>query len=282
MSDEPRSSRLIAHEQDLALAHRCLGGEVAAWEEFVERLNRPVHTLAVRFLWSVQDADDVTQEVLLKVFTRLAQYRGEAALTTWVYRIAARHLSDLARRPSEDLTFAVGREHLLAGLVEPAWSGPEEAMLAEEVKIGCTTSMLTCLSRPLRLSYVLGVVLDLPGPEAAWVLDVDPATHRKRLQLARGQVRDFLDGICGLYRADNPCRCRRQVTYDVRIGRIDPGAPSFSTAVAPGQVRVAVREMDVLLDDLAIMRSNPDTQPGPAVLEHLRALIRRPGPATFR
>ncbi len=158
------------HVDDLALVARCLDARFEAWEELIRRLQRPVYTLVVRFVWSVHDAEDVTQEVLLKVVTVLHSYRGEAALTTWAYRIASRHLIDLARRPSEALTFDEGREHLLVGLAEPEWAGPEATALAGEVKIGCSTA-----------------VLDLPGPDAAWVLDVDPTVHRKRP--VRGQAR---------------------------------------------------------------------------------------------
>jgi DNA-directed RNA polymerase specialized sigma24 family protein len=258
---------------DLDLARRCLEGRIDAWEELVTRLERPVHTLAARFVWSLDDAQDVSQEVLLKVFTALHSYRGEAALTTWAYRIAARHLMDLSRRPVEALTFGEGREHLLAGLREPEWLGPEAAALAEEVKIGCSTSMLLCLSRPLRLSYLLGAVLDLPGPDAAWVLDVDPEVHRKRLSLARGEVREFMAAICGLYDPANPCRCHRQIAYDVRIGRLDADRPAFLSAGTARRARVLVSQLDSLHDDLAIMRSNPDLDPKRSVLLRLRELV---------
>lgn len=261
------------HGDDLALAGRCIDGHFDAWEDLIRRLQGPVHTLVVRFVWSVHDADDVTQEVLLKIVTALHSYRGDAELTTWAYRITSRHLIDLSRRPAEALTFDQGREHLLAGLAEPERTGPEAAALAEEVKIGCSTSMLLCLSRPLRLSYILGAVLDLPGPDAAWVLDVDPTVHRKRLSLAREKVRDFMAGICGLYDPANPCRCAKQISYDVRIGRIDPARPEFSSRAVRGQARRLVADLDALGDDLAIMRSNPDLEPSTSVLVRLRQLV---------
>ena len=249
------------HSDDLALAARCLAGEVSSWDTLVARLRSPVYSLAIRLLYSPEDAEDVTQEVLLKVVTALHSYRGEATLTTWAYRIASRHLVDIARRPAEALTFDEGREHLLDGLREPAWTGPDAALLATEVKIACSTSMLVCLSRPLRLSYIVGAVLDLAGPEAAWILDVDPATHRKRLSLARAKIRDFLAGVCGLYDPANPCRCARQITYDVRIGRIDAHRPGFVGRAAHRESLVLVDQIHALEDDLAIMRSNPDLDP---------------------
>lgn len=261
------------HADDLALAARCQQGLFEAWEELIDRLKRPLHTLVVRFVWSVHDAEDVTQEVLLKVVTALHSYRGDAALTTWAYRIASRHLIDLRRRPAEDLTFDRGREHLLEGLKAPEWSGPERAALAQEVKIGCSTSMLMCLSRPLRLSYLLGAVLDLPGPEASWVLEVDPTVHRKRLSLAREKVRGFMAGICGLYDPKNPCRCARQISEHVRIGRIDPAHPDFASRAVRGQALRLVGDLDALADDLAIMRSNPEFEPSGSRLVRLRQLL---------
>lgn len=258
---------------DLVLAQRCLAGSIEAWEELVRRVERPVHTLIARFVWSLDDAQDVTQEVLLKVFSGLHSYRGEAALSTWTYRIASRHLMDLARRPVEQLTFEQGQEHLLAGLAAPEWAGPDAALLADEVKIGCSTSMLVCLPRPLRLSYLLGAVLDLPGPQAAWVLDIDPVLHRKRLSLARTRVRTFMAGICGIYDPTNPCRCARQISYDVEIGRIDPRRPAFLAAASQAEARTLAADIDALHDDLAVMRSNPSLEPASSVIVRLRTLL---------
>jgi DNA-directed RNA polymerase specialized sigma24 family protein len=74
----------------------------------------------------------------------------------------------------------------------------EDAVLLEEVKIGCTLGMLTCLDRPHRLAYILGEILEIDGPAAAEILGISPAAFRKRLSRARTSVVEFTRKKCGL------------------------------------------------------------------------------------
>ena len=67
----------------------------------------------------------------------------------------------------------------------------ERSLLVEEVKIRCTLGMLQCLDRPHRLAYLLGEILDMPGPEAAEALKISPYAFRKRLQHARTAIVSF-------------------------------------------------------------------------------------------
>lgn len=110
---------------------------------------------------------------------------------------------------------------------------------------------------------------DLPGPEAAWVLDIDPVLHRKRLSLRRTRVRTFMAGICGIYDPTNPCRCARQISYDVEIGRISPSRPAFLSAASQAEARTLAADIDALHDDLAVMRTNPSLEPASSVIVRL-------------
>ena len=60
----------------------------------------------------------------------------------------------------------------------PPYQGADERILEEEVKISCTTSMLVCLSRPLRLAYLIGEILEFDGNEGSYILEIDAATFR--------------------------------------------------------------------------------------------------------
>jgi RNA polymerase sigma factor (sigma-70 family) len=74
-----------------ALVRQAVEGDAGAIETLVRRVQDDVHGLAVRMLWCPDDAADATQEILMKVVTRLASFRGESAFRTWVYRIAVNH-----------------------------------------------------------------------------------------------------------------------------------------------------------------------------------------------
>ena len=100
-----------------------------------------------------------------------------ARLKTWVYRIAVNYVLDVKKSPVEHLHLNFQRfgDDLAEGLSADGPADAERSLLIEEVKIGCTLGMLQCLDRPHRLAYVLGEILDLPGPECADALGIAPA-----------------------------------------------------------------------------------------------------------
>jgi len=95
------------------LVDAAVAGDRQALEELLRLVAGDVRRLAQRMLWHPQDAEDATQEILVKVATRLSSFRGSARVTTWVHRIAVNHLLTTRRRRAEDpsLTFAAfGRD----------------------------------------------------------------------------------------------------------------------------------------------------------------------------
>jgi RNA polymerase sigma factor (sigma-70 family) len=212
------------------LARQAVGGDRDALDRLVRHLQADVYGLALRMLWNREDAEDATQEILVRVVTRLAQFDSRSKLRTWVYRIAVNYILDVKKSPVErmKLNFQVFAEDLADG---PSSDGPTEAersLLIEEVKIGCTLGMLQCLDRPHRLAYVLGEILELPGPEAAEALDITPELFRKRLQHARAAIEAFTRVHCGLVSASAACACHRRVPAALRLGRIRPNALDFA------------------------------------------------------
>jgi len=150
------------------VVERAREGDAAALDELVRSVQDDVYGLAIRMLWDPDDAQDATQEILVKVVTRLDRFRGDSALRTWVYRVAVNHLLTTRRRRVEQRgwTFEAFAEDLAAGLDMGAAdaSSPAEELLAEEVKVGCTLGMLQCLDRPQRVAYILGEAVPLPSP----------------------------------------------------------------------------------------------------------------------
>jgi RNA polymerase sigma factor (sigma-70 family) len=250
------------------LVARARAGDRDALEELVAAVRDDVYNLALRMLWHPADAEDATQEILVKVVTGLASFRGEAALRTWVHRIAANHLLTTRKRRAEQavLSFDEFAENLADGLAAPV----DDALLEEEVKVGCTHAMLLCLDREHRLSYVLGEVFELGSQDAAWVAGTTPAAHRQRLARARRRIRSFMEGNCGLVDAGNACRCARRVTTAVANGRVDPEHLLFAGRAG---VRRQVAAMDSLHAAAAILRAHPRyAAPGSAAREVARIL----------
>src|SRR5215468_10595390 len=195
-----------------ALAARAADGDRVSAEALLRSIQDGIYKLALRMLGHPSDAEDATQEILLVVLTHLGSFRGEGAFRTWVWRIAARHLSRVKRGRRENLSFELLSERLDTGLrssAEPV--DPESEVLAWEIRLRCTQAMLLSLDREHRAAYVLGDIFELSGEQAAEILEIEPAAFRKRLSRARKRLYEFLRGWCGLYDPANPCRCSKQV-----------------------------------------------------------------------
>ena len=111
---------------------RAVDGDKAALEEVIRLLQDPLYRLALRMVWRPADAEDATQEILIRVVTRLASWRGEAKLRTWAYRIGVNYLLNLRRQTPQEaqqVSLDEFRASLADGLADADYRGPEAAML---------------------------------------------------------------------------------------------------------------------------------------------------------
>jgi RNA polymerase sigma factor (sigma-70 family) len=238
-----------------AAVERARGGDADAVETVVRALQHDIFRLALRMTANVEDAEDVTQEVLIKIITRLDSFRGESSIRTWAYRIAVRHMLDRRRSRVEaaELDFARFGADLLDGLSATPEPDP---VLIEEVKRGCTLAMLCCLDRDQRLAFVLSEVFDLSHSEAADLCSVDAATFRQRLSRARRSLEAFTRSYCGLVNAGAPCKCDRRVRRAEELGRVHRTNPGLARWPVE-DVDSAVRDMESLHDAARLHRAHP-------------------------
>lgn len=199
-------------------------GDAAALEQLVVSVRDRVYRLSLRMTSCPADAEDATQEILIRVITRLSSYRGEAAFTTWVHRIAVNCLLDRSKSTAErlELTFDSFAADLLDGLAASPSTAPDAGILERELQLACTHAMLTCLDREHRIAYILGEIFEVDSDDGGYICEIPAATYRKRLSRARRRVRSFLTDHCGLVNPTAACRCSRRVDVAVRVGRIDP------------------------------------------------------------
>jgi RNA polymerase sigma factor (sigma-70 family) len=244
---------------------RATAGDRQALEAVVRGVQDSVYGLALRMLWHPEDAKDATQEILIKAITHLDSFRGDSAFSTWIYRIAANHLSNVKKSRLERQRYTFERfgaeleqdqdEAFAAN--EPSF---EEQVLIEELKVGCTLAMLTCLDRPHRLAYILGEILELPHDEGAAVLEIGEAAFRKRLSRARSEIVEFTRRRCGLVDPANRCQCRKHVPSAIASGLINPGHEQFadrSTLAARQSVGIEVIRLEEMRRLAAVYRSHP-------------------------
>ncbi len=186
---------------DPQLVARCLGGEDSAWEELLRSHNRKIYNLCYRFTGRPSEAEDLTQEVFIKVFQTLTTYDAtQGAFSTWLNRVARNHLVDHYRRTHKDR---------LTSSLEDETGGLEDKPSADEQPIARVESRerreivqvaLSRLSPDMREAVVLRDFQDLDYDEIAEVLGVPEGTvksriNRGRLELAR--VIKRMEGVKG-------------------------------------------------------------------------------------
>jgi RNA polymerase sigma factor (sigma-70 family) len=244
MKDEAKGQELIVPED---LARRALAGDRGALEDLIRAIQGDIYGLALRMLCNREDAEDATQEILVRITTRLSQFDFRSKLKTWAFRVAVNYVLDVKKSAVERLNLSFDRfaEDLVGGLGPEAPAETEKSLLIEEVKVGCTLAMLQCLDRPHRLAYVLGEILELPGPEAAEALDVSPDLFRKRLQHARSAVLTFTRSYCGLASDTAACRCNLQMPGALRAGKVRLNSCDYAaTPSSFQQSRAMIRQVD--------------------------------------
>ena len=267
----------LEHEVD-----RAKSGDRAALESVVRAIQKDIHNLAMRFLWHPQDAEDATQEILIRVLTGLGGFRGESGFRTWVYRVACNALltQRKQRMEQQSLSFEQFGEDLAHGLSDTCLSTKDdviERLLLEEVKIGCTLAMLQCLDRDHRLAYILGEIMELDHIQAAGALETTPAAFRKRLSRARASILSFMTAHCGLINPTNACRCHRRVSTAVAFGRMDPSHLLFATSQQQArrfpEVLVEIRQLEESRRAAALYQSHPEARTSGVFVAWLKKLL---------
>jgi RNA polymerase sigma factor (sigma-70 family) len=266
-----------SNETDLVdLVERSRRGDRLALEALVRAIADRVYNLAIRMLSDPADAADASQEILIRVVTNLGAFRGEAAFSTWVYRVAANHLLTMRQRRFEQMnvTFAMVDEHLDRCLTmfdrDPAGYETRDPVLIEEAKIQCTEAMLLALDREERITYVLGEILELPSEQGAAILDIRPQAFRKRLSRARSRVEGFMAAKCGLTNPGNPCRCHKQVAPAVELGVLDADRLRFAT-----HARRTARTIERLATAAEVFRSHPEYQAPDTFVDAMKRALDR-------
>jgi RNA polymerase sigma factor (sigma-70 family) len=239
------------------LARQALDGDRQALDILVRALQDDIYRLALRMLWNREDAEDATQEILVRIVTRLSQFGFRSR--TWAYRLSVNYILDLKKSPIErlELTFQRFAENLTEGIEPASVVETERSVLIDEVKVGCSLAMLQCLDRSNRIAFVLGDIMELSGPEAAEILKIEPALFRKRLQLAREAAHSFVRSHCGLVSDAAACRCHLRVASAAVATSTETQPLTFaSRATSFQEARALVRQVEDARSTLALYRTS--------------------------
>jgi RNA polymerase sigma factor (sigma-70 family) len=271
---------------DSALVEQAKDGNRDALEKLILRHQAWIYNIAVRMVFNPHDAEEVTQEVLIKAVTRLSTFQGDSMFRTWLYRIATNHVLNMQRRGVEThtTTFADYRAALDRtpdlDLPDPKSVPVDVPLLVEEAKITCTTGMLLCLDRQQRLIFTLGEILGVSDSVGSEILEMTADNFRQCLARARRDLYQFMNNKCGLVNTSNACRCPKKTKGFINDGHIDPHRLLFVPLHVQRIKEAAattVREIEDVVDRqyAAIYREHPFLQPSDQV-QWLRNMLDRP------
>ena len=263
------------------LVERARSGDRRALDELVARVQDSVYAVAFRILGNIADAEDATQEALVRIVTHLSSWRGESRFLTWVYRVAVNNvINEREKRRRHPLaTFDELAQNLDAGLSAGQQGAPTpnavDLVVIEETRLVCTQGMLLALDREHRVAFVLSELAELTGEECADILSISHDALRKRVSRARTRLADFMRGRCGVFDVGAMCRCRTQATCLVKNGVIDPAHPRLANhPVRGGGLHAPTAELSNLLDVVAMYRSHPDYAAPDKLKDALKELLR--------
>ena len=199
-SRSSRECRLEDAQVAAMLVRRCLAGDAVAWEELVQRHHRRIYNLCYRFAGSADDAQDLTQEVFIKMYRTLKSYDVEkGAFMTWVTTITRNLLVDHFRKSKQDRMTdsldAAPSEHEdampLSDQIQD--QGPAPDARAQSVEVGAAVHQaLQKLSPDLREAVILRDLQDMDYRDIATVLKVPEGTVKSRINRGRAELARLL------------------------------------------------------------------------------------------
>ncbi len=245
------------------LVDKATAGDKKALETLVVGVQDIVFNLSLRMLGTFADAEDATQDILLKMITHLSSFRGDSSFTTWVFSIAANHLKNykkhmFARYPLSFEYYGDDIENGKSQDVPDLTQNVEKGILAEELKMSCTNVMLQCLDTESRCIFILGTMFKIDSRIAGDILGMTPEAYRKRLSRIRKKMADFLGEYCGEY-GSGRCKCIDRVNYAIQSHRINPLQLDYMTATEISMqtmmdVKNAMEDIDDLSQDFSFCK----------------------------
>lgn len=227
MIQNPFKGKEYADEEDINLLSLALTGDKKSLSQLIERHQEFIFNVALKMINNVNDAKDVTQEVLIKLITNLGKYDAtKGKFRTWLYRITFNHILNIKKQKYEQVVtgFDSFFDFIEHSPVHDLTDEEEKEMhlFIEESKVACMAGMLMCLDRSERIIYIVGEVFEIDHNLASEIFQITPSNFRKKLSRVRKNLHQWMHNKCGLVNKSNPCRCPKKTKGFIKNGWVDP------------------------------------------------------------
>lgn len=241
------------NQSDEVLIKHALSGDKSALELLIKKNQDWIFNVALTFVGDRDEAADLTQEVMIKVITKLETFKQKSGFRTWIYRIVKNHFLNMKRGKYEINAptfeqFGEGLDQLPDESLSNYSYEVEEKLLVNEAKISCMKGMLLCLDREQRLIYIIGELFEFPDSVGSEIMEISKENFRVKLHRAKKQLYNFMNHKCGLINKSNPCRCHRKTAGFIKIGYVDPIKLNFQKDVINSIDKVLERKIETYSD----------------------------------
>ncbi|AUP79045.1 RNA polymerase sigma factor [Flavivirga eckloniae] len=267
---------------DATLIEESLAGNKKALENLIKKHQDWIYNIALTFVGDKDESADLTQEVLIKIVTKLESFKQKSHFKTWVYRIIKNHFLNMKRGKYETDSqtfrqFGQGLDQLPNESLSDYSYDVEDKYLVKEAKISCMKGMLLCLDREQRMIYIIGELFEFTDAIGSEIMEISKENFRVKLHRAKKQLYNFMDNKCGLVNKSNPCRCARKTVGFIKMGFVDPINLHFQKNIISDINKVIDKKIShyedgVLSEYQKLYQEHPFLQ-SPDKLESIRSLL---------
>ena len=248
--------------------------------ELLQSISKKIYNLSLRYLNDFDEANDATQDILIKIYNNYNKLREKEKFVSWSLTIATNHLINLKRvnKRFQHLSFDIMEQDCniqFATNAEPSIFNSENDVLLAELKISCTQAMLMCLSKDERMIYILSSMFEQNSSQGAQIMNISREAYRKKLSRTKNKLRNFLENNCGLINKTATCKCRNRINYALETHRISRERLSFASPEHIGvsfEIKDFINTMDNLEHYSDVFKTNPDMELPDRIINMIKSL----------
>jgi len=220
---------------DEKLVESSLKGDRKSIEILIKRYQDFIYNISLKMTWNKDDSADITQEVLIKIMTKLDSFKHNSSFKTWLYRITINHILNERKGASvkKKMTLRQFGERLDitpdSDLTADENYGADTQLLVEETKQTCMSGMLMCLDKKHRMVFILAELFGINDSTGGELLEISKENFRMILSRAKKDLYSFMHNKCGLINKENPCRCAKKTKSFIKAGFVNPASLLFTS-----------------------------------------------------
>jgi len=221
------------------------------------------------------DAEDITQETFLLAYRHIGTFREESQIYTWLYAIAKNLCYRFFQRQKKNSFASYDALILEASKAEISAkiAASEKQQLIGQVKDGCLTGLLRCLSFYQRIAFILHILLHLPVRDVSKILNKSEGATKVLIHRARLNLKIFLCKNCSLYDAANSCHCEDLLGFSLKQGWIIRSVEPEHTGSALDLRRIE-EEIKSIREVIELYSSLKDANPSEELNRRIQELVR--------